>query len=58
MPEGPALTGEVAAAMAALLDDSALHARYRAEAAPVLARYQWVDTARRVLGCLEEAAGA
>ncbi len=58
VPDGPALTSEVAAAMAALLDDTARHARYRAEAAPVLASYQWADTARRVLGCLEEAAGA
>lgn len=56
--DGPALTHDVAAAMAALIDDAALHARYRAEAAPVLASYQWADTARRVLGCLEEAAGA
>ncbi len=58
VPEGPALTADVAAAMAALLDDAGQRARYRAEAAPVLESYRWADTARRVLGCLEEAAGA
>ena len=58
VPDGPALTTDVATAMAALLDDDARHARYRAEAAPVLASYDWAETARRVLGCLEEAAGA
>lgn len=58
VPDGPALTADVATAMAALLDDAATHARYRAEAPPVLASYQWAETARRVLGCLEEAAGA
>ncbi len=31
---------------------------YRAAAAPVLASYRWDDAARRVLACLEEAAGA
>jgi len=56
--EGPALTTEVAAAIAALLDDAAARARYRAAAAPVLATYQWAGAARRVLDCLEEAAGA
>lgn len=58
VPDGPAPAADVAAALSALLDDHALHARYRAEAAPVLASYQWAETARRVLGCLEEAAGA
>jgi glycosyltransferase involved in cell wall biosynthesis len=58
VPDGPALTTDVATAMAALLDDDAQHARFRAEAAPVLARYDWAETARQALGCLEEAAGA
>ena len=58
VPDGPALAHDVAAAMTALLDDTALHARYQADAGPVLASYEWADTARRVLGCLEEAAGA
>lgn len=58
VPDGPGLAADVARAMASLLDDAAVHARYRAEAAPLLAGYQWAETARRVLGCLEEAAGA
>jgi len=55
--EGPALTGSVAGAIGALLDDQALVRRYRAAARPVLASYRWADAARRVFACLEEAAG-
>lgn len=56
VPERGHLVSHVAEAMAALLDDGALRARHLAAAAPVLARYQWADTARRVAACLEEAA--
>ncbi len=55
--DGPALTGHVATAIAALLDDDAVAARYRTAAVPVLARYAWADTARQVMTALEEAAG-
>lgn len=58
VPEGPALVSDVATAMASLLDDAATRALFTAAAAPVLASYRWTDTARRVLACLEEAAGA
>lgn len=58
VPEGPALVPDVATAIATLLDDAAARARFTTAAAPVLASYQWTDSARRVLACLEEAAGA
>lgn len=56
--EGPALTDDVAGAIGTLLDDDAVRARFGAAGAPVLAGYRWDDAARRVLACLEEAAGA
>lgn len=58
VPDGPGLTTDVATAMSTLLDDGAVLAQYQAHAGPVLASYQWPDAARRVIGCLEEAAGA
>ncbi|MCC6988296.1 MAG: glycosyltransferase family 4 protein [Acidobacteria bacterium] len=54
----PELTAGVATAIGTLLDDDAVAARYRAAAPRVLAGYQWAETARRVLACLTEAAGA
>jgi glycosyltransferase involved in cell wall biosynthesis len=56
--DGPAVTADVARAIMALLDAGAVRDDRRAAARPVLAAYQWPDTARRVLRALEEAAGA
>ena len=56
--EGPALVEGVARAIGRLLDDGETRLTYRAAAQRVLTSYVWADTARRVIGCLEEAAGA
>lgn len=56
--ESPALVSDVRSALVALLDDAGARLRLRRAAAPVLARYQWADTAARTLAHLEEAAGA
>lgn len=58
VPEDAALTTSVAGAIGTLLGDDAVRARFLAAAGPVLASYQWRDTAARTIACLEEAAGA
>jgi glycosyltransferase involved in cell wall biosynthesis len=56
--DSAAIVPAVADAIASLLDDPVARVRYRAAAGPVLARYQWAESARRTLACVEEAAGA
>ena len=58
MPEPADLSIAVAPAMTQLLTGGAERERLRQAAGPVLARYQWRDTAARVLRLVEEAAGA
>lgn len=58
VPESRDLTSDVARAMTQLLTGGAERERLRQAAAPVLARYQWRDTAAHVLRIVEEAAGA
>lgn len=56
--DAPTLAADVAQAITTLLDGGADRTRLREAARPVLASYQWADTARRTLRALEEAAGA
>jgi glycosyltransferase involved in cell wall biosynthesis len=58
VPDRPDLVASVAEAIATLMDDAAVRQRYADAADPVLARYQWPETAAAVLASLEEAAGA
>ena len=57
--DGPALDGRRGRARSAPCSTTPPCAHATApRAAPVLASYRWADAARRVLACLEEAAGA
>jgi len=58
LDDGPDLVQSLADTLARLLNDPAARAAQLAAAGPVLAGYQWRDTAARTWRALEEAAGA